>query len=503
MKFLKKYVKTKIGLITIAIIVIGYLMVSGDGKLEYSSDTAEIGVIRQVVSETGVVEASEDVTLSFATSGRISGVYFEKGDFVQKGQTIAMLDISGLNAQLSQAEASLERALTDKSVERAETSFDGVKKDMVNILKDTYIIADDAIRNKADQVFVDDGSDSPDLKRGGSSYDERKDINDARRDLKYTLRDWEDSLVYLDENSDFTPHVQNANEQLILIRNYLNDLAILVNKFKPNDYDISATDIDGYQAAISSARYNINGAITSLNNTNDIYNAEKIALETSTSEEGELVTLQNIKIKEARAQVDAINSRINDAIIKSPISGIITNIFYDAGESVSATVPIVSVISNSNFEITVNIPEDDIENINVGDVAEVEFDAYDGIIFETDVIFISSSAEIVDNVPVFEATLQFRETDERIKSGLSVDIDIIAEQKEDVIVISSRAVVDREDGQYVRLINPEEENTYSEIPVVVGTRGENGTIEAIDGVTPGDELITFIDDKVLEKFNKK
>ena len=503
MKFFKKFKKTKVLIVLSILVILGALFLTKEKELEYSTKVVEIGTIRQIVSETGVVRASSEATLSFARSGRIEKVYFEKGDSVNRGQVIAQLETGSLEAQLNQAEASLERVLVEKTIERAETSFNATKQDVVNILKNTYITADDSIRNKADQAFEDDGTDSPDIIRGGSSYDERKDINDERRDLKYIFRDWEESLIGLNSDSDFTSYIKTASENLLLIRDYLNELAILVNKFKPNEYNLTAAQIDVYQTAVYSARTSINTAISSLNSTVDKYNSEKISLEQSTSGEGELVTLQNIKIKEAQARIDVIKSQISDAIITSPITGVIIDLMYEEGESVGATVPVVSVISSSNFEMVVDIPEDDIENVNVGDTAEIEFDAYDNLIFDAEILSVSESAKVVEGVPSFEVTLQFKEQNEKIKSGLSVDIDIIAEQKENVLVISTRAVVDGPEGQFVRVVDKNDRNSFMEVDIILGIRGEDGVMEVLSGVRNGDQLITFIEDEVLEELNKK
>jgi len=500
--FFKARKKTKITAIIIIILIGGYFIFFNDNKLEFEVQAAEIGTIQQVVSETGVVEASDDVTLSFARSGRISALYFGKGDRVEKGQTIAVLNTGSLNAQLQQAEASLEKVLTEKDIQRAEISLSGTKQDLVNTLIDTYITIDDAIRNKADQAFVSDGTDSPEIIYAGNSYTDRQNINTDRRELQWVLKKWNNLLQGLDVNSDFGPHIDTANKNLLIIRNYLNDLSFLVNKFQANT-TVTAANISTYQAAVYSARSAVNTAISTLNSTVESYESEKTTLDQIDNSESELVALQNIKVKELQAQIDSIQAQMRDAVIVSPISGTVTKVLYSLGESVSANSPIVSVISDSNFEISVNIPEDDIANVSVADQAEVTFDPYDNLVFEAEVVYVSNSAEVVDGVPVFEVTLQFKEQDGRIKAGLSADIDIIAEKIENVLVISSRSVVDEPNGQFVRILDKTEENTYIKTPVKLGLKGEGGVIQVINGVKEGDEIITFVGNSTLEKFNQK
>lgn len=499
MKFLRKYKITLLIIILISSAVLYYL--NRNVVLEFDTQIVESGSLRQIVSETGLVYPTKDATLSFAKSGRIKQIFVEKGDIVEAGQIIATLDTAVLNAEIQQAKASLEALLNEKNIERSEVSFDNIKKNLVNVLKDLYISSDDAIKNKADQPFVDGGTRSPELIIGlEDNYFDRKEIERQRESVYYVLTSWDTSLKGLSLDSDFSPYIETANKNLSILRDYLTNLAALVNKFKPDGTRITASDIDSYQTAISVARSTINTSIKTLLTAVEEYDTEKIAV-SSMEIEGEIKKLREIKIKEAQSRIDSIYAQINDSKIISPISGIVSDVFFENTESVGATSPVVAIISASDFEIRVLISEDDIENINVGDDAEVSFDAYYGEVFKAKVSFISPNANIVDGIPVFDITLKFDEFDDRIRSGLSVDVDIVAEQLRDVITLSRRAVVEKDGRRFARVLVGE--NTYVEKEIVLGLRGEDGMTEVIKGVDKGDEIITFIEDDVLEKFNKK
>src|SRR5258707_15649534 len=57
-------------------------------------DTATIdrGDIPIVVNATGTIQAQQNVSLAFATSGKVTSINVKVGDFVRKGQTIATID---------------------------------------------------------------------------------------------------------------------------------------------------------------------------------------------------------------------------------------------------------------------------------------------------------------------------------------------------------------------------------------------------------------------------
>lgn len=58
--------------------------------------------LSQIISASGRVKADEELTLKFQTSGQLTWVGVKKGDYVQKWQTIASLDLNELQKKLKQ-----------------------------------------------------------------------------------------------------------------------------------------------------------------------------------------------------------------------------------------------------------------------------------------------------------------------------------------------------------------------------------------------------------------
>jgi hypothetical protein len=102
----------------------------------------------------------------------------------------------------------------------------------------------------------------------------------------------------------------------------------------------------------------------------------------------------------------------------------------------------------------------------------------------------------VDGLRVFKVTLQFDEPDERIRSGLSADIDLFAAELTDVLAVPSRAVIEREDGKFVRAIR---DGRLEYLPVTTGLRGSNGATEVLSGLREGEEIITFANEDAIKQ----
>jgi HlyD family secretion protein len=191
-------------------------------------------------------------------------------------------------------------------------------------------------------------------------------------------------------------------------------------------------------------------------------------------------------------------------VIYSPISGVITKREVEIGESIIANTPIVSLISASGFsaeggpasgwEIETRVAEVDIAKIKIGDPAKATLDAYGSdVIFQAKVVKIDPAETMVEGLPTYRVTLQFVEKDDRLRSGMTADVDILTAEKQDVILIPQRAVISANSDKLVRVL--EKGNQVKEVKVKTGLRGSSGEIEILEGLSEGDKVITSMPGK--------
>ncbi len=210
------------------------------------------------------------------------------------------------------------------------------------------------------------------------------------------------------------------------------------------------------------------------------------------------VSLYKAQVKQAEAAYDLIAQQIEDSIIRSPINGTITKLNYEPGEQIVSGSPVVSVLNDNSFEIKVDISEADISKINVDDQVEITLDAFgDDIIFNGIVSFIDPAETVIQDVIYYKVTIQLIEDDgldqsyyDGIKSGMTANVIIATAYKENVLLVPSRAILEKDElGKYVRVL---ENKTIKEVPIKTGLRGDGGMVEILSGLKEGEEIITFI-----------
>ncbi len=305
-------------------------------------------------------------------------------------------------------------------------------------------------------------------------------VNSALSSVQTSQQSLQDAYLAYNTN------VSNAQDRLEQARVNLEDA------IRTAENTLSATKINGEQQ-ITSARSQVSEA----KETWEVAKRQKE--EVSSSARQEDISLYRARVKQARANLDLAQRRIDESVIKSPIKGKVVNMEYKAGEQVPAAAPVISVLSDEQLEIEVDISEADIAKVKKGDWAEVTLDAFgEEEKFAAQVYFIDPDKTVIQDVVYYEVKLRFLENKQRlakIKPGMTANIDITTNKKSNVLVIPSRAVIEKIDnqgntGKMVRL--RQEKNQIKEVPVQIGMRGDGGLVEVVKGLKEGQKVVTFV-----------
>lgn len=203
------------------------------------------------------------------------------------------------------------------------------------------------------------------------------------------------------------------------------------------------------------------------------------------------IALAQARIRQAEASMDSVEKSIEDSKIKSPISGTITKVNFEVGEQAGPSQPLISMLGNDNFEIEVLISEADIAKIEKDDKVLITLDSFgDEEKFDGKVFFIEPAETEVQDVIYYKVKIEFNAGVKNVKTGMTANVIITTAEKENVLTIPSRAIIDRNgSGKFVRVIN---NGNLEEKKVDVGLRGDGGVIEILAGIEEGEDIVTYI-----------
>lgn len=210
-------------------------------------------------------------------------------------------------------------------------------------------------------------------------------------------------------------------------------------------------------------------------------------------------------IQATEASLSSAIANRNKAFIYAPTAGIITKKNNEVGESNSTALPVLTMMPVSDYEIEVNVSEADITKIKIGQNANVTLDAYsDDHIFKGKVTIIDPTETLISDVVYYKVkvildpaeTLKsgrlVTEADIKgIKAGMTANVTIFTNQRDNVLMIPERAIEEKSGQKYVRVLIDPKNQKMEEKEITTGLRGNEGMIEVVSGLNEGEEVVTF------------
>ncbi len=233
-------------------------------------------------------------------------------------------------------------------------------------------------------------------------------------------------------------------------------------------------------------------------------------------------------VQSASATVNEAKDNLGRTTIYAPANGTISSLGVELGERVLGTqqmtgTEILRVANLNNMEVEVDVNENDIVKISVGDSANVEVDAYLKKEFKGVVTSISNSASTAlsaDQVTNFKVKVRILkasyqdliegkpESYSPFRPGMTATVDIITKRKENVIGIPISAVVVKSDTAAVKKTDiakddekmaPKSDKKFECVFVKNGDKAririiktgiqDDANIEVITGLKKGDIVI--------------
>ena len=336
------------------------------------------------------------------------------------------------------------------------------------------------------------------------------------------------------------------------ISNALNSAQILLNRIEDNGYESSAIadHIDEMMTTIPADVVTTNGIISSLQSSantieeTDLSAPNSIADAEDTVEEAEisLVTAQenyedvadgadedeiaeaketvaereqqladlsvdtdSLDVRSQELSLESAQNKYNDALedlaeytVRAPISGTLASVSLHVGETESSGSALAIVVADQ-FTAQMTLNEVDVAKVAIDDRATLTFDAIEDLTTTGKVIQIDTIGTVSQGVVSYNVLIALDTEDERVLSGMSANISIITDIRQNVVVVSSSAVKSYGDSSYVEVLDGATETggtrgvTSDTLPrqvtVEVGLSNDTQS-EIVSGLNAGEYVVT-------------
>ncbi|KIO53059.1 efflux RND transporter periplasmic adaptor subunit [Flavobacterium hibernum] len=315
----------------------------------------------------------------------------------------------------------------------------------------------------------------------------------------------------------------------------------LLVKINPDLYtsglDRSMANLSGTKAGLTQSEASYKEAKANYERNKTLYDKGVISKsdwdKAVSSYEVAKATKQNsyYNVQSATASVTEARDNLGRTLIYAPADGTISVLNVELGERVLGTqqmagTELLRVANLNNMEVEVDVNENDIVKVKIGDEANVEVDAYLKKKFKGVVTSISNSASSTltsDQVTNFKVKVRILKesyqdllegqpsTYSPFRPGMTATVDIITKTKSNVLAVPISSVVVKSDTTAVKdfkvedpsedkKVAPKSDKKFECVFVKVGDKAkiriiktgiqDDTNIEVLTGLKPGDVVIT-------------
>ncbi|PYM07815.1 MAG: hemolysin secretion protein D [Candidatus Rokuibacteriota bacterium] len=304
------------------------------------------------VQVTGTIEARQ-VDVSAKIAGRISSLLVNAGQAVTKGEIIALLDFTDLEAEARRAEAALRTAEAQlKDLEAGARVYE------INEARAQVARAE----ARLDDLLA------------GSRVQEVEQAREAMRSAAAS-RDWAER-EYRRAQELYAKELVAAQE----VDRAKQAWEVAVANQGSAREKLSLVEAGSRVQEIAAARAELKAA------------QERLEL-LMAGPRPDAVAGARARVAEARAALALAESRLREGKIVSPLTGVVLRKNLEAGEMANPGVPIVTLVDPSDMWVRAYVPEAEVGRIRLGEPAQVTVDAFPGRAFPGKITEIASEAE--------------------------------------------------------------------------------------------------------------
>jgi macrolide-specific efflux system membrane fusion protein len=217
-------------------------------------------------------------------------------------------------------------------------------------------------------------------------------------------------------------------------------------------------------------------------------------------QEGERVTvgqtLALMSSSERAALLDAARSQAKETLtywqevykptpLIAPINGEVIVRGVEPGQTVTSNDAIL--VLSDRLIVQAQVDETDIGKVQLGQTAVISLDAYPETKVRATVDHIAYESEIVSNVTIYKVDILPEKVPSIFRSGMSANIDITEQSKENILVVPLEAVKQDAEGSFVLLSSQSDSKPFMQ-RVQLGI-SDDKNVEVISGLEPEDNII--------------
>ena len=243
-----------------------------------------------------------------------------------------------------------------------------------------------------------------------------------------------------------------------MVSGWITEITVLEGDTVNPDQHLISIDKKQYQAAydqaasqVKSSEANLKNIKSQMTRTESLF-AQKLISNQELEQIEASYQLAKSQVEQARAALTSREDELSKTRLVAPKYGIVTSLTKEEGEMALGGMfnpGVLMTIADLRFmEVLVDVNENDVVTINIGDTTEIEIDAFPDTIFYGIVSEIAHTAQNQSmggqqQVTNFKVKVKIFDPPKRIRPGMSSTVNIISETIKNTISIPIQALTSR------------------------------------------------------------
>jgi len=218
---------------------------------------------------------------------------------------------------------------------------------------------------------------------------------------------------------------------------------------------------------------------------------QKLVARSDVEDKALAVSEARARLEKARRDAAVVETDLNYAVIRSPITGTVASVTTQEGETVAAsfsTPTFATIIEDGALELIALVDETDIGNVALGNPVTFTVESFPALEFGGRVERIAPKGTIISGVVNFEVMISIdspaAQVTAQLKPDMTTNVSIRTAERE-ALVLASAAIQKDDSGRYVWV---EKDGELQRRTVAVGAR-DAGITEIREGVVAGDRVL--------------
>lgn len=485
-----------------------------------------VGITEDGEVEVGTIEQSFDLDISAFASSNSSSKSSSKSNHMAPGG-------SGSNSSSSSRSMEVEEVYVTvgQQISKGDPLFKLVNEDVEDIREDLVSDEEEA-RVTYEKLLVDQVGDRREAKQTydlnltygeeaqleleETTYDLQTAVDDAQEalesaqetldeyqeDLDEIKADYEEAQYYLQKTTDAVEYMEDQDtywyleneasreEAEELVDDYDDEIESLEEKIRDQQHTVDSLQIalneaqEDYQTGVADASYQADVRKYNLEHAAEIYSVATDLLDYNEKIAKEDYDDASQKLKE-------FDSYIVDDTVYCEYDGVITAVSVEAGGTVKNDSSIVTLNNFEDVTVSVDVDDEDMKNISVGDTVNLYFSAFPDDNFSGVVSDIGDATIDSNSNVTYEVEVAVSGDVSALYQGMTGEVTFITKEVKEVTYVSNRAI--NLDGTRSFVYAKDEEGNVVEKDIVTGFSDGNN-VEVKEGLSEGD--VVLIESKV-------